>query len=511
MVPKQQRNRRRNKYTSKAKAATVQPEAVAEKAAAKAARRKRAIREVVPKVVVVGRPNVGKSSLFNWLIEKRIAIEDPTAGVTRDRLVQRVDLEGRVFDLIDTGGMGFDDPDGLTKQIDAQIESGLSEATLVLFIVEVRSGLLPADLEVANRVRRMSAPVLVVANKADDSKFDIHAHEFDALGFGPPLVVSVRQNRNRQSLVEAIVEHLPERWPDEATEVVLPEMKLAIVGRRNVGKSTFVNALAQENRVITSSVAGTTRDSVDVRFEVDGHSFMAIDTPGVRRAKSRKSDLDYYSTHRAQRSIRRADVVLLFFDESEPIGKVDKQLAELVVEESKPVVLVVNKWDLYAGGVDRKEWIQYLRDTFRTMPWAPVEFVTATTGRNVKAIVDTAQRLFRQSHSRVPTAKLNTILRAAVDGNQPPPDTRGRSVRIYYATQVEVAPPTIVLSSSAPKSVSEPYRRYLLGVLRKQTPFKEVPIKLIIRGRAMDTEASLRESPSEDSSEEGVIAPRVKK
>ena len=190
---------------------------------------------MVPKVVVVGRPNVGKSSLFNWLIEKRIAIEDPTAGVTRDRLVQRVDLEGRVFDLIDTGGMGFDDPDGLTKQIDAQIESGLSEATLVLFIVEVRSGLLPADLEVANRVRRMSAPVLVVANKADDSKFDIHAHEFDALGFGPPLVVSVRQNRNRQSLVEAIVEHLPERWPDEATEVVLPEMKLAIVGRRNVG------------------------------------------------------------------------------------------------------------------------------------------------------------------------------------------------------------------------------------------------------------------------------------
>ena len=258
-------------------------------------------------------------------------------------------------------------------------------------------------------------------------------------------------------------------------------------------------------------MAGTTRDSVDVRFEVDGHSFMAIDTPGVRRAKSRKSDLDYYSTHRAQRSIRRADVVLLFFDASEPIGKVDKQLAELVVEESKPVVLVVNKWDLYAGGVDRKEWIQYLRDTFRTMPWAPVEFVTATTGRNVKAIVDTAQRLFRQSHSRVPTAKLNTILRAAVDGNQPPPDTRGRSVRIYYATQVEVAPPTIVLSSSAPKSVSEPYRRYLLGVLRKQTPFKEVPIKLIIRGRAMDTEASLRESPSEDSSEEGVIAPRVKK
>jgi GTP-binding protein len=280
--------------------------------------RRRPDAHVVPRVVVVGRPNVGKSSLFNWLIEKRIAIEDPTAGVTRDRLVQRVELEGRVFDLIDTGGMGFDDPDGLTAQIDAQIESGLAAATLVLFVVEVRSGLLPADREVAARVRRTSAPVLLVANKADDRKYDLHAHEFDSLGFGPPLIVSVRQNRNRDALVEAIVEHLPEPWPEEPQAAALPEMKVAIVGRRNVGKSTFVNALAHEERVITSPVAGTTRDSVDVRFEVDGHAFLAIDTPGLRRTKSRKSDLDYYSTHRAERSIRRADVVLLFFDASEP-------------------------------------------------------------------------------------------------------------------------------------------------------------------------------------------------
>jgi GTP-binding protein len=266
-------------------------------------------------------------------------------------------------------------------------------------------------------------------------------------------------------------------------------MKLTIVGRRNVGKSTFVNALAHEERVITSPVAGTTRDSVDVRFEVDGHSFLAIDTPGLRRAKSRKSDIDFYSTHRAQRSIRRADVVLLFFDASEPIGKVDKQLADAVADGSKPVVLVVNKWDLYAGGVKQKEWVEYLRETFRTMPWAPVEFVTATSARNVKAVVDTAQRLFRQSRSRVPTAKLNTILRSAIAANQPPPDTRGRPVRIYYATQVEVAPPTIVLSTSAAKSVSEPYKRYLLAALRKQTPFREVPIKLFVRGRTKEEAA----------------------
>jgi GTP-binding protein len=447
------------------------------------------VNDVIPQVVVVGRPNVGKSSLFNWLIEKRIAIEDPTAGVTRDRLVQRVSLEDRVFDLVDTGGMGFDDPDGLTTQIDAQIMSGLTTAALIVFVVEVRSGLLPADREVARRVRSTGAPVLLVANKADDPKYDLLAHDFDTLGFGPPLIVSVRQNRNRAELVEEIVAHLPEAWPEEAEGAALPEMKVAIVGRRNVGKSTFTNALAHEERVITSPVAGTTRDSVDVRFEVDGHSFLAIDTPGLRRTKSRTTDLDFYSTHRAERSIRRADVVLLFLDASEPIGRVDKQLMDTILEEAKPVLFVINKWDLYAGEVARKEWLDYLRETFRSMPWAPVEFTTATSGRNVKTVVDTAQRLFRQSSTRIPTAKLNTVIRTAVETNPPPADGRGRPVRVYYATQVEVNPPTIVLSTSDPRSITEPYKRYLVNSLRQTTPLREVPIRLFIRGRGSDSSA----------------------
>jgi GTP-binding protein len=259
-----------------------------------------------------------------------------------------------------------------------------------------------------------------------------------------------------------------------------------MVGRRNVGKSTFVNSLAHEERVITSPVAGTTRDSVDVRFEVDGRSFLAIDTPGLRRTKSRTTDIDFYSTHRAQRSIRRADVVLLFFDATEPIGKVDKQLAETITEEAKPVVFVVNKWDLYAADVKKREWAEYLRDTFRTMPWAPVAFVTATKGRNVKAVIDTAQRLYRQSRERASTSKLNTVLRQAVEANQPPADTRGRPVRLYFATQVDVGPPTIVISASAPKSVSDPYRRYLLNVFRKELPYHEVPIRLYVRGKTSD-------------------------
>jgi GTPase len=445
---------------------------------------------MIPQVVIVGRPNVGKSSLFNWLIEKRIAIEDPTEGVTRDRLVQRVELDGRVIELVDTGGMGFDDPDGLTAQIDRQIESGLADAAVVLFVVDVRTGPLAADVEVARRVRKSGCPVLLVANKADAPNLDQQAVDFASLGIGPPLVVSAKQQRNRGPLVDAIMERLPEPTGDEPETADLPEMKLAMVGRRNVGKSTFVNALAHEERVITSPVAGTTRDSVDVRFEVDGRSFLAIDTPGLRRAKSRTTDIDFYSTHRAQRSIRRADVVLLFFDATEPIGKVDKQLAETITEEAKPVVFVVNKWDLYAADVKKREWAEYLRDTFRTMPWAPVAFVTATEGRNVKAVIDTAQRLYRQSHERAATARLNTVLRLAVDANPPPADSRGRPVRLYYATQVEVAPPTIVISASGPRSITDSYRRYLLNTFRKELPFHEIPIRLYIRGKSTEDKAA---------------------
>ncbi len=457
-----------------------------------------------PQVVIVGRPNVGKSTIFNWLVEKRIAIEDPTEGVTRDRLVQRVrlgessrDLEGRVVDLIDTGGMGFDDPDGLTEQIDSQILAGLADAAVVVFVVDVRAGLVAGDQMVADRIRKLGGTVLLVANKADNEKLDVHIHDFDALGFGSALPTSSRQKRHRRELVEAITAHLPAVAEPGANadgredSIELPEMKLAIVGRRNVGKSTFVNALAQEERVITSPVAGTTRDSIDVRFEVDGHSFLAIDTPGLRRTKSRKSDLDYYAAHRAERSIRRSDVVLLFFDASEPIGKVDKKLIDAIVESSKPVVFVVNKWDLYAGDVERKEWLEYLRDEFRTMPWSPVAFITAKTGRQVKRVIDTAQRLFRQSRTRVPTARLNEIIRLAVEDHNPPSDRRGRPVRIYYATQVESAPPTIMLSVSAAAALSQPYRRYLMNVLRKATPFREVPIKLLVRGR-QDTDPKPR-------------------
>jgi GTP-binding protein len=272
--------------------------------------------------------------------------------------------------------------------------------------------------------------------------------------------------------------------PDEAEHEVTeePVMKVAIVGRRNTGKSTFVNTLAHAERVIVSEVPGTTRDSIDVRFSLDGKEFIAIDTPGLRRTKSISTDIDFYSTHRAQRSIRRADVVLLFFDPGQRISKVDRQLSDYIAAEYKPCIFVVNKWDLFADQMPTEKWVRYLRDTYRTMWHVPIAFITGQTGKNVKALLNHAQMLFKQSCERVPTSDLNKIVEEAIQTN-PPPLYKHREPKIYYATQVSAQPPTIVLFCNDPKMVSNTYRRYLLGVFRDQLKFAEVPIKLYLRKR----------------------------
>jgi GTP-binding protein len=243
-----------------------------------------------------------------------------------------------------------------------------------------------------------------------------------------------------------------------------------------------VNTLAQAERVIVSEVPGTTRDSIDVRYELDGQPFIAIDTPGLRRTKSIQTDIDFYGMHRAQRSIRRADVVLLFFDCAQPISKVDKQLAEYILEQHKPCVFVVNKWDLLAGGVPTGDWAQYLRDTFRNMHYVPIAFITAQTGKNVKTLCNHAQMLFKQARQRVSTSQLNDSVQDALAANPPPMHHHGR-LKVFYATQVDVQPPTIVLFCNNPQAFSASYRRYLLTALRDRLPFAEVPIRLDLRRR----------------------------
>ena len=436
----------------------------------------------VPQVVIVGRPNVGKSSILNWLAGARVAIVDDAPGVTRDRLTYLMCHEDRFFELVDTGGMGHKDLDDLTQHIDEQINMAIDSASVILFVVDTREGMLPLDQEVARRLRSVNVPIICVANKTDDERLESQADEFSRLGRGKPLRVSTRQNRHRSVLLNQIVWSLPPALEEDALDIVEPEMKVAIVGRRNVGKSTFVNSLVQADRMIVSEIPGTTRDSVDVRFELDGKSFVAIDTPGMRRTKSQRNDIDFYGTHRAQRSIRRADVVLLFFDCTERISKVDKQLCDYIAQQYRPCVFVVNKWDQQASSMPTERWVRYLHDSFGTMRYVPIAFITGQTGKNVKALLNHAQNLYKQSRARVQTSHLNRMLREAVH-KKSPPRFKNRQPKIFYATQVGMQPPTIVLFCNEPAAIDKSYQRYLLGKFRDELNFDEVPIKLYLRRR----------------------------
>lgn len=434
----------------------------------------------VPQVAIVGRPNVGKSSLFNWLARRRLAIVDNYEGVTRDRMTTLIETDDRFFELIDTGGIGVVDADNLTADVSRQIEIALVSADVIILVVDVQTGIMPLDVEVVERLRGIERPVILVVNKADQEHQDIHAEEFRQLGRGLLLTVSTMQNRGRDDLLDAIVDRLPD---DDDTASPESTMKMTIVGRRNVGKSTFVNSLAETERMIVSEVAGTTRDSVDVHFELDGQTFTAIDTPGLRKRKSVRTDLEFYSTHRAQRSVRRADVVLMFFDAAEKISKVDKQLVGYIMENHKPVIFVVNKWDLYAGQVPTEKWVKYLHHQFTTLTYAPIAFITGQEGKNVKTLLNHAQMLFKQAQTRVSTGELNRIVQAAIV-QHPPPMYQNRRPKLFYATQVSTEPPTIVVMCSEPNAFGHDYQRYLLSWFRDHLPFGEVPIKLYLQKRS---------------------------
>ncbi len=441
----------------------------------------------IPQVAIVGRPNVGKSSLFNWLIGQRLSIVDPTAGVTRDRVTFLYDLnededDPKYIELVDTGGMGIVDEDNLSEHIEEQINLAIHSAQLILFVVDAREGIAPLDERVAERLRKLACPILLVANKADNDKESWKAEEFQRFGWGV-IPVSAQQKHGRTDLEDAVKEMLTEHdLFDDGAEVAEPVMKLAIVGRRNVGKSTFVNSLLNEERVIASDVAGTTRDSIDVRFEMDGKTFVAIDTPGFLRRKGVRSDLQFYSTNRAEKSIHRADVVLLFFEAEARIQAAERQLIGFIKDEMKPCIFVVNKWDLLVDKMPTSTWADYLRDAFPDLKYVPIAFITGLTGKNIQKTLNHAQMLFNQSRQRVSTAMLNKLFAAAIEHN-PPPLHKHHKAKIYYASQVSVSPPTIVCFCNIPEAFSPQYQRYLLGVLRDELPFGEVPIRLLFRQR----------------------------
>lgn len=435
----------------------------------------------LPKVAIVGRPNVGKSSLFNWLAGIRISIVEPTPGVTRDRLSTPIELDENCWiDLIDTGGMGVIDKDDLTDDVEKQIAVAIHEASVVLFVTDARDGVMPLDELVAQKLRLVDKPVILVVNKCDVDKFENNAQEFRRFGYEPFLMVSAHQGHGKTELLEAIKAALPPDW-DDLKAPKDAELKVAIVGRRNVGKSTFINALANEERVIVSEVAGTTRDSIDVRFEHDGKTFIAIDTAGVRRKGSVADSIEFYSLARAERSIRRADVVLLFFDAEQTTSIVDKQLVTYIHENYKPAIFVVNKWDLLKKeGKLTGEWGDYLRKTFPALEHVPVAFTTAMNQKNVMKVLNLAQSIHKQSQARVSTAKLNDCLRRAIE-KKPPTMRHGKIPKLYYATQTEICPPTMILFTNVHDVFNEPYQRYLIKCMRDELPFKEVPIRLMWR------------------------------
>ncbi|MFW6161120.1 MAG: ribosome biogenesis GTPase Der [Planctomycetota bacterium] len=444
----------------------------------------------VPCVAIVGRPNVGKSTLFNALLRRQVAITEPTRGVTRDRVSGLVEPEdGPTFELIDTGGIGVADPDGLSADVERQIQVALDLADVILFLTDVRDGVLPDDARIAERLHGMGKPVFLAVNKVESPRDEAAVVEFYQLGFDPLHPVSAVQRRGCADLLDAIVAALPERPEPEAEPVA---MRLAIVGRRNVGKSTLVNAIAGEDRVIVSETPGTTRDAVDVRFEKDGKSFIAIDTAGVRKKRKVDSSIEFYSLVRARRSIRDADVVLLLLDVTSDIVEMDRRLAREIADHTKPCVIVVNKWDLAKQTIHTSDYMAYLEQTLPVLDYAPVTFITAKTGRRVMPTIELAQQLFKQAHCRAPTNAVNRALREAVRLRTPPP-RHGRVARFYYATQVAVAPPTIVVFCNDPNLVAPSYRRYLADALRDRLPFPEVPIRLLLRARTRrDRDAAAR-------------------
>jgi len=454
----------------------------------------------LPVVAIIGRPNVGKSSLFNWLAGRMISIVEPTPGVTRDRVSAIVEREGRYFELIDTGGYGIVDADHLESHVHQQIQLAIESADLVLFVTDVREGIMPLDQTITQLLRKGNLNIMGVANKADGAKLFPEAGVFGRLGFGEFLCVSAKNNVNKTEILDAIFDRLKDI---ESTRPEKPVMKIAIVGKRNAGKSSMVNAIVGQSRCIVSEMPGTTRDAIDVRFVKDGQTIVVIDTPGVKKKSSLSGDIEFYSFVRATSSVKRADVVLLMIDAATPISQPDKKLAQLISEENKACIIVVNKWDLAKDTAGSEQYEAYLTKLLPGLSYAPIAFTTANKAKNVISVLDLAGEIFKQATTWIPTPKLNSAFEI-IKEEQAGGGARGRP-RMYYATQVAVNPVTLLLFVNKLDLFDENYRRFLIGRLTNLLPIAEVPIRLVVRAHRAETkkESERPERPKRSRSQRG--------
>lgn len=436
----------------------------------------------LPHVAIVGRPNVGKSSLLNCFAGERISIVEETPGVTRDRVSTIVFHNDVSMEIVDTGGIGIIDREDLAADIDRQIDLALINADLIVLVVDAQDGLCPLDKEIATRLRETreleSRPILLVANKVDSLHHEDLALDFYALGLGDPLIVSALHGFGRSDLLDRIVAEIPPTGEVDTQ----PVMRIAVVGRQNVGKSTYVNSMAREERCIVSEIPGTTRDAVDVRFEKDNREFVIIDTAGMKRRARLKGSIEFFSQARTQGAIRRADVVLFMLDASSEISRVDKRIADEIVRQGKASVLVVNKWDLTQGNVATESYEIYATDRMPGLSFAPMVFVTSKDGRNTQSPIDIAQHLFKSSRIRVGTGELNRVM-DRIKNEHRPARVKGREPKIFYCTQVGSAPPTFVVFVNDPKLISKVYRRYIENRFREEFDFKEIPLRIFYRQR----------------------------
>ena len=433
-----------------------------------------------PIVAIVGRPNVGKSTLFNRLAGEKISIVKDTPGVTRDRIYAEAEWLNHRFTMIDTGGIEPKTDDLLLKYMRDQAQMAIELADSVIFIVDSKAGLTDADQEVANMLRRSQKPVVLAVNKLDNMRDISPIYEFYNLGLGDPMPISAEQGLGLGDMLDMVIETFPEQEEEEEAD---EKLKIAVIGKPNTGKSSLINKLLGENRMIVSDIAGTTRDAVDTEVTYNGRSYVFIDTAGIRRQSKVNEDLERFSVLRSVSAVERCDIAILMIDATTGITEQDAKIAGIAHENGKGVIIAVNKWD--AIEKDDKTMNEFEKDidtVLSYLPYAPKIYISALTGQRLTQIYETIDQVEESILKRVPTGILNDVLYDATSMNQPPSD-KGRQLRIYYMTQIGVKPPTFVIFVNNQELMHYSYKRYLENCIRKAFGFEGTPIKFIIRER----------------------------
>lgn len=435
-------------------------------------------------VAVVGRPNVGKSTFFNYLAGKRISIVDDTPGVTRDRIYAEVEWRGRKFSLIDTGGIEPYSEDIIMQQMKRQAELAIDMADVIIFLVDAKDGVTASDKEVATLLRKSKKPVMLVVNKVDRiGEMPPEVYEFYNLGMGEMLTVSSLHGLGMGDVLDAIYEHFPESKEEDIDENVI---KVAIIGKPNTGKSSLINKILGEDRVIVSEIAGTTRDAIDTSFKVNDDEFVFIDTAGIRRKSRVTEDIERYSTMRAWAAVDRADVCLIMIDAAEGVTEQDTKIAGYAHEQGKASIIVVNKWDLLEKETGTMEaYKKTVSEKFAYMQYAPILFISVKTGQRVSKLFEMIKYVADQSALRITTGMLNDVLNEAVAMVQPPSD-KGKRLKIYYMTQASVKPPVFVLFLNNKDLMHYSYERFIENQIRKNFGFEGTPVRFIHREKSQD-------------------------